>query len=574
MRINSSLSRTLVLLLIAFTVACRSGNQSSEQESRERVNGKPGGRLVVADRATPKTFNFLKATDLTSATIASYLMQSHLAEFDHDKQQFVPGLAESWQAADGGKTITVKLRDGLKFSDGHPLTADDVIFTLKVASDEKAGSPFRDNFMVGGQPIKATKVDDRTVKLELVRPAAAIESLFSIFGVLPKHKLEDIYNKGDFAKAWDISVPAAELAVSGPFVLKEYIANQRTILAKNPNYWKKDAAGKPLPYLDELVIEAIPDANTALLKFQQGEVDLMDNISAANYATLKQQSSAAYSVRDYGASMLTDFLWFNQNDRPGADAAKKSWFTDSRFRHAVAMAIDRKAIIDNVLRGLGSQVNGMVSPSNKRWINNDLPAQILDLEKARNLLKEAGFVVKDNQLTDKSGKAVEFTLVVDDSQAPRKAMATIIQEDLAKLGMKVNLATLEKNAFVEMIEKKLDYDAAIHGIAPSDTDPSTQVTGFKTGGGQRYWNLTAKQPAADWEKKFDKLVDDLDTTSESTARMKVFNDLQRVFADELPMIPLVVRNFASGAKTGLGNYRPSVILPRSMWNAEELFWKK
>ncbi len=573
-------SIVFVLALVLAFVACRPSSTTQETTSQERQVGARGGRLVVADRGTPKTFNYLLAGDAVSATVASYLMSAALVEMDHDTQSFVPGLAESWQASDGGKTITVKLREGLKFSDGTPITADDFLFTLKVAADEKSGALFRESFLSGGQPIKATKMDDRTFKLEQAEASASIESFLAIFRPLPRHKLEAIYAKGEFGKAWDVTTAAADLAVSGAFLLKEFVPNQRTILARNPNYWKKDKAGIQLPYLDELVIEAIPDANTMLLKFQQGEVDLMDNIAPANFATLKQQTPAGLSVKDYGASMLTDFLWFNQNDgkdasgKPLVDPIKRAWFADVKFRRAMATALDRTTIINNVWRGLATPASGLAAPSNKRWFSSDLPKYDFDLNKAKELLKEAGFTNSENGLLDKAGKPVEFTLIVDGTVAVRKDMATIIQEDLSKLGIKVNVAPLEKNVFVETIEKKLSYDAALHGYTPSDAEPSTLISGLKIGGGQRYWFIGQKQAKEEWEKTFDQLAEEVDTTADATARKQKFEAAQKLFAEQLPMIPLVVRNFASGAKSNLGNYRPSVIIPRSLWNAEELFWRK
>ena len=595
MKIRASIAFLFVFVL-AFT-ACRPSATTEESASQGRQVGARGGRLVVADRGTPKTFNYLLAGDAVSATVASYLMSSALVEMDHDTQQFVPGLAESWPTSDGGKTVTIKLREGLKFSDGTPITADDFLFTLKVAADEKSGALFRESFMSGGQPIKGTKIDDRNFKLEQAEASASIESFLAIFRPLPRHKFEGTHEKDKatttpsptgspatysdfFANVLGITTSPNDVVVSGAFTLKEFVPNQRTILARNPNYWKKDKSGTQLPYLDEIVIEAIPDANTSLLKFQQGEVDLMDNIAPANYATLKQQTPAGLSVKDYGPSMLTDFLWFNQNDGKDAtgksfvDPIKQAWFADARFRRAIATALDRTTIINNVLRGLGTPISGLASPSNKRWVSNDLPKYDFDLEKAKGLLKEAGFTASENGLIDKAGKPVEFTLIVDESVAPRKATATIIQEDLAKLGIKVNVAPLEKNAFTEMIEKKRSYDAAIHGYTPSDAEPSTLTSGLKIGGGQRYWFMGQKQAKEDWEKRFDQLANEVSSVSDPAARKQKFDEIQKLFAEQLPMIPLVVRNFASGAKSNLGNYRPSVIIPRSLWNADELFWRK
>ncbi len=562
--------KSILLLAFALVVmSCRPGTTTQVEVTQGRQAGTSGGRLIVADRATPKTFNFLHAGDLVSATVASYLMTSHLVEFDHDTQKYVPGLAESWQSSDEGKTVIVKLREGLKFSDGAPLTAEDIIFTLKVATDEKSGSLFRESYMIGGKPLQATKIDDRTVRFQLPRAAAAFESLLSTFGVLPRHKLENNFNP----KTWDITVSPNDLAVTGAYTLKEFVPDQRTILTRNPHYYKKDKSGIQLPYLDEIVIEAIKDPNTALLKFQQGEVELMDNIAPANFAVLKQQTPAGTSVKDYGASMTSDFLWFNVNEA-AVPAMKRAWFNDIRFKQAIAHALDRKTMIDNVLRGLGTPLNGIVSPANKTWGSSEVASYDFNLQKAKDLLTEAGFAQRDNGLFDKGGNAVEITLIVDESVAVRKAMAAIIQEDLAKLGIKINVAPLEKNAFMEMIEKKLSYDAALHGSAATDTDPSTLLMGLKTGGAQRYWNIGEKQATQQWEKDFDRFADEQDTTIDPTLRKNKFGEAQKLFATQLPMIPLVVRNFASGAKSNLGNYRPSVVMPRSLWNAEELFWMR
>ena len=422
--------------------------------------------------------------------------------------------------------------------------------------------------MIGGKPLQATKIDDRTVRFQLPRAAAAFESLLSTFGVLPHQKLGNNFNP----KTWDITVSPKDLAVTGAYTLKEFVPDQRTILTRNPHYYKKDKSGIQLPYLDEIVIEAIKDPNTMLLKFQQGEVELMDNIAPANFAALQQQMPAGTVVKDYGASMTSDFLWFNVNE--AVPATKRTWFNDIRFKKAISHVLDRKTIIENVLRGLGTPLNGIVSPANKIWGSSEIAGYDFNQQKAKDLLTEAGFTLRENALLDKGGNAVEFTLIVDESVAVRKAMAAIIQEDLSKLGIKINVAPLEKNAFNEMIEKKLSYDAALHGYAVTDTDPSTAMMGLKTGGAQRYWNIGEKQPTQAWEKDFDRLADEQDTTTDPVQRKAKFAEAQKLFAEQLPMIPLVVRNFASGAKSNLGNYRPSVVMPRSLWNAEELFWKK
>jgi len=571
-----------LLIFLLLPAACR--QQSNEQAAPGHQTGVRGGRLVVAERSAPLTFNYPLASDATSVNTSFFLMSARLAEFDHDKQEFVPGLAESWQVSDGGRTLTVKLREGLKFSDGAPLTADDVLFTLKVFYDKRVNSPvFYDAMLVGGEPIKATKLDARTVRLELPRSVAVPEEYLSNIGVLPHHKLEAALERGEYNKVWGTTAAPADFAVSGPFSLKEYVPGQRTTLARNANYYKRDAAGNQLPYLDEVVIEAVPDANTALLKFQQGELDILDNIRPADYATLKDKPGAV-AVHDTGPWLQTDVLWFNLNDgtdaqgKPLVDPVKRAWFADVRFRRAIACAIDRQSIIQNVLRGLGTPPSSVVSPSNKRWAKTDAPRYDYDLNRAKEMLKEAGFQLREGggtpQLIDGSGHPVEFTLIVAENVAVRKQMATMIQEDLAKLGIKVNVSPIEDKAFMAYIRQTLNYEAAIHGFSPSSPDPSAFMAVLKTGGQQRYWFLNEKKPMAEWETQVDKLMDEQAVENDAAKRKEKFDAVQRIFAEQLPAIPLVVRHFVTGAKTSLGNYRASFMPPRSLWNADELFWKK
>ncbi|MFN0124194.1 MAG: ABC transporter substrate-binding protein, partial [Blastocatellia bacterium] len=438
---------------------------------------------------------------------------------------------------------------------------------------------FFDAMLIDEKPMKPVRLDDRTIRLELPRAVAAIEPYLYNVGVLPRHKLEAAYKKGELDKSWGLGATTAEFAVSGPFMLKEFVPGQRTILARNPNYWKKDTAGNSLPYLDELVIEALSDANTSALKFQQGELDVLDDIRPADYVTLKEKTGAL-NLRDLGPRLQTDFFWFNLNDgrdstgKPLVDPVKRAWFTNLKFRQAMAHAIDRASIIQNVLRGLGIPFRGVISPGNKNWFNETIPGYDYDLGKSQALLQEAGFKLNGAALTDAGGHPVEFTLIVAENVTLRKTMATMIQEDLAKLGIRVNVAPLEDSAFTDRYHNTLQYEAAIHGISPTDTDPSTLLPVLKSGGQQRYWFLNQKQPAQDWEKELDRLMDEQAVETDVNKRREKFNAAQKIFAEQLPMIPLVVRNFVSGAKVQLGNYKAGMLPPRSLWNVDELYWKK
>lgn len=571
-----------VLFIFGLLFAACDSKPASQLSTGKQV-GTRGGRLVVTERNAPQGFNYLTAADMVTINLSFFVMSARLVEFDHELQQYVPGLAESWQPDADGKIITVRLRDGLKFSDGTPLTADDVMFTLKLLTDEKVHPPaFYDAMLIDDQPMKAAKTDDRTITLTLPRAVAAIEPYLYNVGVLPRHKLAASYDGGEITKMWSLTAAPTDFAVSGPFTLKEYVPGQRTVLARNDHYWKKDASGNQLPYLDELVIEVVSDTNTAMLKFQNGELDVVDEITPEDYASLKDQTGTV-ALRDLGPQLRTDFFWFNLNDgkdaqgQPFVDPVKRAWFADLRFRQAIAHAVDRDTIIRNVLRGLGTSLNGLVSPGNKAWVNNNLPNYDYDVSKAQALLQAAGFRQNGDTLTDSTGHSVEFSLVLGQGGTNgklRNGMATIIQEDLARLGIKVTVSPLEDKAFNELYRKTLKYEAAIHGLSPSDTDPSTLAGVLKIGGAQRYWFIGQKQATADWEKQLDQLTDEQALERDPARRKEKFNETQRIFAEQLPMIPLVVRNFVSGAGVKVGNYRSSFLPPRSLWNVEEIFLRQ
>ena len=232
--------------------------------------GKRGGAASYRLTSPPKTFNYLVADDESTVLTAFSLLQSRLVDLDHRTQKYVPALAESWQLQPDGRTVEMKLREGLKFSDGDDLTAEDVAFTFAAAYDERTRSTvFRSAVLVGGKPIEVKVVDG--TKLQFVFPEAmpAVENYFINLGILPKHKLEADMNAGRLAESWKLNSDPQTIVTSGPFVVESAAAGERTTLSRNPNYWKKDSAGTQLPYLDKLVLEVVSDANQTLSRLEQ-----------------------------------------------------------------------------------------------------------------------------------------------------------------------------------------------------------------------------------------------------------------------------------------------------------------
>ena len=344
--------------------------------------GHPGGRLVLALRSEPKTLNPVLAQDAASEEVIR-CVTADLIDINRKTQKTEPALAKSWAVSRDGKQYTLHLRDGIRFSDGQPLTADDVVFSFQLYLDEKIDSPQRDLLIVGGKPITVEKIDGDTVRFTLAQPYAAADRLFDGFAILPRHLLESAYRGGDFSRAWNMSMPPSQFAGLGPFVLKEYVPGERLVLERNPYYWKQDRSGNRLPYLNEIVFLFVSSEDAQAIRFQAGDTDILDRFSAENFAVLaKQQAVRHYHLDDLGPGLEYNFLFFNLNDlgpKASPDIARKqAWFADVRFRQAVSAAIDREAIVRLVYNGRATPLWTQVTPGNKLWIDpkHSSPAEV------------------------------------------------------------------------------------------------------------------------------------------------------------------------------------------------------
>ncbi len=577
----------LLALLLLLAGACQqppqptsNATQTQQQPSRERVVGTRGGSITYRLTSPPQTLNYLLAKEESSIILGFYLLGGRLVEFDQDQQKHVPGLAESWKWADDKRTLEVTLRSGLKFSDGHALTADDVVFTMRALYDERTQSPiFRDTMLVGGKPIETTATDPQHLRMVFPEAVAAPEGYLSNVAVLPRHALEEDLNKGTLKDAWSITSDPQRVISAGPFTVEAVTPGERVRLKRNPNYWKKDSAGNQLPYLDALDIEIVGDANNAIARLQQNTLDAIDRIRPSDYAALQAQQGSVRAY-DLGPGLGTDYIWFNlnertQNGKPVVDPVKRAWFVDPRFRRAVAHAIDRKAIATSNLQGLATPLYSFVSPGNRAWAAADVPRAEYDLARARTLLQEAGFAVRGTEeapeLFDAKGNRVEFTLIVPVENQARVDMATVIQEDLGRLGIKMQPAPIEFQALTARWSQSYDYEAVLLGAGVSDPDPSSYTNFLQSASGNHQWYPKQPKPATEWEARLDQLDAEQAHELDPARRKAIFREIQAIIAEQMPIIPIVARHITAAANTRIGNYRPGTILPYSLWNVEELF---
>jgi peptide/nickel transport system substrate-binding protein len=579
-------SRLLAFLLLPFLFSCRqppsSNTTTGTAKPEQRGIGTRGGKLVYRVSSPPKTFNYLLANDESSILTAFFLLNSRLVEFDHSTQTYVPGLAEAWTTSSDRRAVDIRLRDGLKFSDGQPLTSSDVAFTLEATYDErnKAGV-FGDALLINGRPIIVKVIDDRNLQFLLPETIPAPDNYLYNIAVLPRHALEADQKAGLLSEAWKITAPPASVVSSGPFVVESAAAAERIVLKRNPYYWKRDAQGTQLPYLDELTLAVVPDANQARVGLDQAAIDIVDRMRPTDYASLLNAGGPVRAF-DLGPGLGVEYIWFNLNptkaDGSQQNPVKFAWFSDVRFRRAVSMAVDRDSIARSTLQGLATPLYGIVSPANRIWTNPDLPKIAYDPVQAASLLEQAGFTKRDPanapELFDAQGNRVEFSLLVPAENEPRKLMAAVIQDDLGKLGIKMQVVPIEFSAVTNAWTKSYDYDAILLGLSVSDLEPSTYANMILSSGEVHQWRPNQKSPSSEWETKIDQLFGEQARESDGEKRKAQFREIQRIVADASPIIPIVTRHVVSAANSRVGNFSPSPMFPYSMWNAEELFIKR
>jgi len=281
--------------------------------------------------------------------------------------------------------------------------------------------------------------------------------------------------------------------------------------------------------------------------------------------------------------MGIDHIFFNLNKtnkegKPVGDPIKQVWFSDKRFRQAISAAVDRTSIATTTLQGLATPAYGFVSPANRAWIDPSLPKVEYDLKRAEQLLADAGFVKRGSieapEMFDAKGNRVEFSLMFPAENEPRKLMAAVIQEDLAKLGIKMNVVPVESNKVGAIANDTYEYEALLFGLTVSGLEPTTYANFLLSGADTHQWQPGQKTPATEWEARIDKLFAEQAGEGDQQKRAAIFHEIQKIMADETPVIPIASRHIVSAVNARVGNYFPSVIFPYAIWNADELFIKQ
>jgi peptide/nickel transport system substrate-binding protein len=526
-------------------------------------------------RGEPRTFNPMFVLDDASHEVV-WRMHADLIHINRETQQTEPALAESWTALKGGNGFRLNLRRNVRFSDGQPFDADDVVFTFQAHLDANVKSPQRESLLVQGKPIHVRKIDQYTVEFDLGGPYGPAERIFDTIAILPRHLLEGAYKSGQLPAQWGLRTQPQAMAGLGPFRLKRYQPGEGVLLERNPYYWKKDSRGAALPYLNEILFRQAGDEESQVLRFLGGEGDLLNRVSAKSFALLEKDASARQlTLRDLGAGPEYNFLFFNLNPAGSVSssvAAKQTWFRDARFRRAISLSIDRAAMVRLVYGGRGTALATHVTPGIRFWKNAAIPPPVRSVAEARNLLTTAGFRLgSDRTLRDKSGRAVEFTILVNSSNQQRAQMASMIQQDLKELGIQIQVAPLEQRTLLQRVLTSKNYEVCLFGLAFGDADPGSEMNVWPSSGPTHVWAPSQSTPGSGWESEIDSLMRQQMATQGYAARKKLYDRVQEIEAKETPIVSLLSPNVLVAARRTVGNFRPAVLDHYTLWNAEELF---
>ncbi len=552
-------------------------------QSRATV-GNFGGVLVSSTIGEgPKTFNPFNTKDATSATMAD-MMFDGLVSSRPDTGEIIPKLAKSFEISPDGKTYTFYLRRGIKWSDGQPITADDVVFTWnKIILAGLGNTSTRDSVLIDGKLPKVRKVDDYTVKFITLKPFAPFLRILSA-PIAPKHIFEPVVKKGAkyFDSFWSTTTNPKDFVLSGAFKLKEYLAAQRVVFERNPDYYEINLNGEKLPYLDKIIYLIVGDLNNEILKFEAKELDVI-GLRGSNVGRYKKKEAKSdYVIYNLGPDTGTMFVALNLNKRKNNQGKyyvapkKQVWFNDLNFRNAIDWAIDRKAMVNNVANGLASTL--FTSESlNSIYLNKKLAkGHPKNIKKAKQYLKKSGFYWKNKDLYDKSGNRVEFDLYTNAGNTEREAIGVMLKQDLEDLGMKVNFKPVEFNSLVNKLVNSLDWDLVIMGLTGSPLEPHNGKNVWSSIGTLHLFYQRTDGKAYDkllWESKLDKIIDEASLKINFKDRKKLYDEYQQIIYDEKPIIYLYSPIRVTAIRKKFGNIYPSP-LSGITYNLDEIYIKR
>lgn len=591
---------TLVMLLVAAT-AC---GRSAAPDTPPYVDAHPlpeeplvieapeigahGGRFVFGSIGGPRTFNVLMANESSSNDINWNILYIALVGFDNATQQVVPVLAKSWEVSADNLTWTFHLRRGARFSDGHPITSADVLFSFEVAYDDALHPAVQDLLVMNGRRWQVTAPDEHTVVITTPEPNGMVPALtWSVF-IMPKHVLEPALRDGTFASTYAVTTPPDQLVTSGPFRLVRYAPNESVVLGRNPFWFGVDRNRQRLPYLDELVFTVIPDQDAAHLRFQAGGIDGLDRPKPENYAWYEEnQQRNDFTLYSLGPDLNSQMMWFNLNKvrratpgrqigQPQVDPVKYAWFNDLTFRRAMSMAVDRDAMIRSIYFGDAVKNWAATTSGNKVWHTDDTVKFDYNPDEARRLLASLNWRDRDGDgiLEDAGGHTVSFTLKTNSDNRLRVSMANFIRDDLSKVGVRVILTPVDFNTLVTNIRDDMQYEAALLGLQTGvPPDPGQGQNVWRSSGLTHWWNTRQPKPETPQEARIDALMDVIVGSPDLPRQQSAWNEIKNIVNEQAWLVWLPTQVARIPVSNRFGNLQPTVVPHRILWNIDRVYLK-
>ncbi|MGB3769266.1 MAG: ABC transporter substrate-binding protein [Phormidesmis sp.] len=547
----------------------------------------------------PKTFNTLLSAESTSSDVLS-MMYTGLLGSDLITGEIVPALAESWEVSDGGKTVTYTLKENLKWSDGEPLTVDDVVFTFNdLVFNEEIPAGLRDVMRIGeeGNLPVVRKLDDRRVEFKISEPFAPFLRITGA-AILPKHVLEKTVTTKDadgqllFLSTWDTSTDPTTIVGNGPYKIKQFVPGERIVFESNEYYWDTGADGRQKPYIKELIWPVVTSQDAEFVRFRSGDSDMV-SVTPNTFPLVKQdEKQGNYTVYEGGPVASRFFITFNLNKgslngKPVVNPIKAAWFNNVSFRQAVAHAIDRQTMLNNVFKGLGEFQDSQIAPQSPYHLPEGvpiagypegLPVYDYDLEKAKTLLTDAGFEYKNDQLFDADGNRVRFTLQTNVGNNLRESVAAQISQNLAQIGIQADANPIDFNKLIANMDNTLDWDAIILGFG-AGLEPNSSANLWTVNGNSHFFNYQPPtlpplpgREVAGWEQELSDLYIQAAQELDETKRKALYARTQVLAQEYLPFIHLVGQYSMWAVRNDIENIRPTALSGTlgPLWNVDEL----
>jgi peptide/nickel transport system substrate-binding protein len=515
--------------------------------------GRYGGTIISAIVGEPSSFNPLAANNAQTQELLRVVFDS-LAEINPDSLALEPALAEKWTVSKDALLWQFVLRQGLNWSDGAPLTSKDVLFSLDLFMNNVNSGIWRNYWTAVDLNVSYRAMDDRTVEFRLAHPCPYLPIILP--PILPQHAFVNTANNQSLSQIWPAQFDLSMIVGTGPFIPQEYVPGVGVTYTRNPFYWRADRSQNVLPYGDRWTVRIFSSESKLLESFQRNELDWAAISTAQRDSFMRNRRAGRYECIDSKDSLQNTFFVFNQN--PGAppykaNEAPLTWFRNPAFRKAIAYVIDHSAIIRDIYSGYAAERQTIIPPVLKDYYYARVSKYSSILRKEEDLLEEAGFMPgRDKVLYDNKGNRVEFPIMVTIERPDLVEMAGLIARQLQRVGITAFVKPVSAAAMSAALQENYQWQTAIIPVT-SHPEPGLQLDLWHSSGSLHYWNPRQTTPLTSWESSIDQILAELSTTSDHRKRADLYETLQVIIAEELPLIPLPVQNEVYAVRSRIKN---------------------